>query len=174
MRYFNGFMFSNEETLFEEYLSNGDFTIAGFSYGAIKAFEKTEELILEGARVDKLQLFSPAFFQNRGKSFIKMQLIYFKKDPPFYRKNFYQNAFYPADIDSRVKKSNGKDEELEELLTYVWDRDRVKKLSDSGVEIEIYLGEQDKIIDLEKAYNFFKELGEVCLIKEAGHTLLSK
>lgn len=64
MRYFSGFCFQNEEALFEPYLIKSDFTVAGFSYGAIKAMEYAFTC---KTRIDTLQLFSPAFFK------IKMQ-----------------------------------------------------------------------------------------------------
>ena len=36
--YFSGFCFFEESKLFDEYLIKNDFTLNGFSYGAIKAF----------------------------------------------------------------------------------------------------------------------------------------
>ncbi len=60
--YFSGFSLENEKEIFDDYIIENDFTISGFSYGAIKAFEE----VLNGSkRVDLLQLFSPAFFSNR-------------------------------------------------------------------------------------------------------------
>ena len=38
-KYFSGFSLENEEELFSKYIIENDFTISGFSYGAIKAFE---------------------------------------------------------------------------------------------------------------------------------------
>ena len=60
-KYFSGFCFADESELFSDYLENNEFTVCGFSYGAIKAFE---EVLNSDLRVDKLQLFSPAFFQS--------------------------------------------------------------------------------------------------------------
>ena len=65
-KYFSGFCFENESEIFDEYLEINDFTVSGFSYGAIKAFE---EVLASNKRVDKLQLFSPAFFQSFDKKF---------------------------------------------------------------------------------------------------------
>ena len=75
-KYFSGFCFFEESELFEEYLIKNDFTFYGFSYGAIKAFE---EALNSQKRVDTLQLFSPAFFQNYDDKFKRTQLMYFKK-----------------------------------------------------------------------------------------------
>jgi hypothetical protein len=167
-------MFSGEETLFEEYLNRSEYSIAGFSYGAVKAFKRVEELLLEGKRVDTLQLFSPAFFQNIGRAFIKTQLIHFKKSPELYRESFYKNSFYPTKVDEKIKITDGTEEQLKDLLTYIWDSEKIKRVVDSGVQIEVYLGNRDKITDWNSAYEFFKEFGEVCLIKGAGHTLQSR
>ena len=90
--FFSGFCFKNESKLFDEYLERNDFTISGFSYGAIKAFEKA---INCETRIDKLQLLSPAFFQNKDEKFKKMQLMFFKKDEEQYIKNFLENIKSP-------------------------------------------------------------------------------
>ena len=75
--FFSGFCFEDECELFDDYLIQNDFTVAGFSYGAIKAFKY---VLNSSFRVDKLQLFSPAFFQNFDEKFKRTQLMYFKKD----------------------------------------------------------------------------------------------
>ena len=61
MLYFNGFSLQNEEEHFKAYLSDNDLTIAGFSYGAQKAFEYAYH---SKERIDRLILLSPAFFQT--------------------------------------------------------------------------------------------------------------
>ena len=68
--FFSGFCLENEEELFSEYATPNDFTISGFSYGAIKAFE---EVLNSNERVDKLQLFSPAFFQTQDKKYVRFK-----------------------------------------------------------------------------------------------------
>ena len=89
MKFFSGFCFQNEKEIFKDYKQEGDFILGGFSYGAIKAFEYA---LSSKSRIDKLQLFSPAFFQNRDEKFKKLQLIYFKKDPELYINNFFKNV----------------------------------------------------------------------------------
>ena len=64
--FYSGFCFKNECEIFKDYLEIGDFIISGFSYGAIKAFKQALE---SKTRVDKLQLFSPAFFQTKDEKF---------------------------------------------------------------------------------------------------------
>ena len=167
-RYFSGFCFVNESELFDEYLEKNDFTVCGFSYGAIKAFE---EVLNSNTRVDKLQLFSPAFFQTFDEKFKRMQLMFFKKDANAYCENFLKNVTSPTNQDISKYFNQGTIEELEELLNYVWSKEKLQKLVDNGTKIEVFLGGVDKIIDSSKAKEFFKDFATVYYIKEKGHLL---
>ena len=166
--FFSGFCFSSESELFFDYLEEGEFIVSGFSYGAIKAFEK---VLKSEKRVDKLQLFSPAFFQNKDEKFKKMQLMFFKKNKEEYKNNILQNVKYPLlkNIDSYVK--DGTYEELSELLNFIWKKEDLQKLVDKNIKIEIFLGEKDKIINSLEAKEFFKEFATVYYFKEKGHLL---
>ena len=166
--YFSGFCFYEESELFDEYIIRNDFTISGFSYGAIKAFE--EALNIQN-RVDKLQLFSPAFFQNFDEKFKRTQLMYFKKDANSYVQTFLDNVIYPSNKDISKYFKLGTIEELEELLTYVWDEEKLQKLVDRGTIVEVYLGAEDKIIDSLKVKDFFQKFATIYYIKEKGHLL---
>jgi enterochelin esterase-like enzyme len=166
--FFSGFCFYNESELFEEYLIKNDFTLNGFSYGAIKAFE---EALLSNERVDKLQLFSPAFFQNFPEKFKRTQLMYFKKDALSYCKSFLENVIYPRNLDISKYFQLGTAQELEELLYYQWSEDKIERLLKKGTKIEVYLGANDKIIDALKAKEFFEKFATVYYIKEKGHLL---
>lgn len=166
--YYSGFSLENEKELFEEYQINGDFVVSGFSYGAIKAFE---EVLENEKRVDLLQLFSPAFFQTQDKKFKRMQILFFKKDEDAYCKNFLENIAYPSSLDTSKYFKKGSVEELEELINYIWDEEKLEKLLAKGTKIEVYLGENDKIIDPNKAKDFFVKYATVYYIKEKGHIL---
>ncbi len=167
-KYFSGFSLKGEEKLFEQYLIENDFTVSGFSYGAIKAFE----YVLESEkRVDTLQLFSPAFFQTQDTKFKRMQLMYFKKDAKSYCENFLKNIAYPLDTDTNKYFIEGNIEELDTLLNYIWEEEKLQKIIDKGVRVEIYLGGKDKIIDSSAALEFFRKFGTVYFIKEKGHIL---
>jgi len=54
--FFSGFMFKNEKKCFKEFLKDSQFTVSGFSLGAILAFEYV--LANPNKRIDILQLFS--------------------------------------------------------------------------------------------------------------------
>ena len=71
MKYFNGFSLNGEKELFKEYLIDSEFSVAGFSYGAIEAFE----YVYNGKdRVDRLILLSPAFFKIVKRVLLKPNL----------------------------------------------------------------------------------------------------
>lgn len=166
--FFSGFCFKNEFEIFEDYLEKNDFTISGFSYGAIKAFQK---VLNSNERVDKLQLFSPAFFQNKDEKFKKLQLMFFKKDEKEYIKNFIENIKSPDSKNIEKYFQKGSFEELKELLEFVWKREDLELLVSKGIKIEVFLGEKDLIIDSNEAKEFFVNFGTVYYMKNKGHLL---
>lgn len=167
-KYFSGFSLRNEKELFSEYLLENEFTISGFSYGAIKAFE---EVYNSKERIDTLQLFSPAFFQTQDKKFKRMQLMFFKKDKKAYCDNFLENIASGSTKDAKEYFTMGSYEQLDELLNYTWDEEKLQSLVNKGVNIEVYLGVNDKIIDSKKAKDFFSKFTTVYYIKDTGHIL---
>ncbi len=168
MRFFSGFGFQNEEDFFDEFLVNNDFSIAGFSYGAIKAFETAYN---SSFRVDLLQLFSPAFFQDKNSAFKKLQIMSFKKNNNKYMDNFYNNAIYPSTKLIKKYKKSSNIEDLKELLYYVWDKTKLKVLVKKGIKIEVYLGEYDKITDTKRVLEFFRDFATIYFLNKKGHTL---
>jgi len=170
MKYFSGFSLKNDDIFFKEILYNTEFSVAGFSYGAIKAFKYVEDEIKAGRRVDVLQLISPAFFQTKNDKFKRLQTLSYTKSKDIYLNGFLKSCFAPY----KKKSIDTKDttiEELEELLSYVWDKQSIQKLIDFGVRVEVYLGEQDSIIDVESARTFFKNITTTTYIKGANHFL---
>lgn len=167
-KFYSGFSLNGERELFSEYLVENDFTVSGFSYGAIKAFEQVSQ---SGRRVDLLQLFSPAFFQTQSTKFKRMQLMFFNKDAKLYCDNFLENIAHPSKLDTSTYFNQGSYEELDELLNYEWSEEKLQELVNRGVKIEVYLGEDDKIIDSNKAKDFFVQFATVYYLKGKGHTL---
>lgn len=165
--FFSGFCLKAEEDLFQEYQIKNDFSVSGFSYGAQKAFEYVHQ---SDKRVDLLQLFSPAFFQDKDKKYKRMQLMFFKKDPKSYCENFLKNCGF-NETQSNKYFQLGSYEELEELLNYIWDKQKLQILKEKNIRLEVYLGSDDKIIDPEVAKEYFKEFGEVFFIKNKNHIL---
>jgi hypothetical protein len=170
MKFYSGFSLSNDEQLFRPYLKNSQYCVAGFSYGAIKAFK---HVLASKTRIDTLQLFSPAFFQSRSDKFKRMQNMYFAKDKEAYLKNFFESCFLPAQADGSVHLAAGSAEELEELLSYEWKVSELKSVQERGIAIEVYLGAEDKIIEAEKAKEFFLPYATTYMINHAGHALLT-
>ncbi len=166
--FYSGFCLENEGELFSQYIIKNDFTLAGFSYGAIKAFE---EALNTKRRVDKLQLFSPAFFQTKDKKFRRMQLMFFKKDANSYCNNFLENIINPSKVNCNKFFKLGTYNQLDELMNYEWKEEELELLVQKGTKIEVFLGSEDKIIEAQKAKDFFTKYASVYYIKNVGHTL---
>ena len=168
VKYFNGFSLRGEETFFSAFLDESDFSVAGFSYGAQLAFE---EVYRSRDRVEKLTLLSPAFFQSEKKSFVRLQLRAFEKEREGYIEQFLANVAYPSRLDLSDYLQPGSREELEALLSYRWESEKIAEVLDRGTKIEVYLGGRDRIIKSDDAFSFFSALTVTYLIKDAGHLL---
>jgi len=167
--YFSGFCLRGESELFADWLVESDYAVAGFSYGAIRAMEYALE---SPRRIDRLLLFSPAFFQTRKERFLRMQLDAFRKDPQEYRRTFFRNVAYPAAIDLSAYEAEGSAEELEALLTYRWEEEKIREVTKRGTIVEVFIGEKDRIIDAKGALEFFIPLATATYrFREAGHIL---
>ena len=171
MKYFNGFSLDKEEELFSEYLDNSAYTVSGFSYGAQEAFEYVYHT---RTRIDRLILISPAFFQTQKPSFVRTQLHYFEANKVSYVKQFLENVAYPSKTSLELYLHVGTKEELNDLLTYVWDRKKMKEVLARGTTIEVFIGDEDKIINSHEAIDFFKETSTLYTIKKSGHLLEQK
>lgn len=170
MRFYSGFSLQGEEYLFSPYVKKSDFTICGFSYGAIAALNATLRLLRGAKRVDTLQLFSPVFFQTKDEKFKRLQLRSYKANEGLYMKQFLDSCFAPYNKKILKRKETSK-EQLQELLEYKWDEQTLAYLVDYGVKIEVYLGGKDAIIDVEGAHEFFLEYATVTYVKDANHFL---
>jgi surfactin synthase thioesterase subunit len=168
MKFFSGFCLKNDDILFDTFLDRGDFNIAGFSLGAIRALEYVQKC---ESRVDKIQLISAAFFQDRNEKFKRVQLLNFRRDEDAYIENFLKNIAYPSKVDMRDYYKKGSIKDLELLLNYNYKRDMLRDIVDRGIKIELYLGEKDKIIDHKKVEEFFDEFATIYIIKNRGHIL---
>ena len=168
MKFFSGFCLANEQELFAPYLIRSDFTVAGFSYGAIKALKYA---ITCNERIDTLQLFSPAFFQDKDAKFKKLQTLSFSKNSEAYTQNFMQNITYPSSFDMQLYFKQGILEELSELLHYTWDEAALKALKERGINIEVCVGEKDAIINAMAVKEFFVPYATVYYFKRVGHIL---
>ena len=168
MKYFNGFSLENEEELFSDYLEEHNYNVSGFSYGAQRAFEYVYH---SQTRIDRLILISPAFFQTQKPSFIRTQLRYFEANKESYVKQFLENVAYPSTQSLKKYLTIGTKEELNALLNYVWDEKKIKEVLNRGTTIEVFIGDEDKIIDSKEAIHFFQEISTLYIIKKSGHLL---
>jgi predicted alpha/beta hydrolase family esterase len=168
MKYFSGFSFKNEQELFSEFLIDEEFVVAGFSYGAQKAIEYVYS---SNQRVNLLQLISPAYFNDKDIKFKRLQTLFFKKDKSQYQKNFLSNTLYPSNIDISKYIVDITLDDLESLLYYEWDKDKLKSISKRGTKIEVYLGDIDRVISYKESREFFIEDATIFTIKNSGHIL---
>lgn len=171
MTYFSGFSLAHEEGIFSQYLTESDYTVAGFSYGAQLAFEYAYH---STQRIDRLILLSPAFFQTQKPSFVRTQLRYFEANKDAYVKQFLENVAYPASNHLERYLNVGTKEALEALLSYVWDKEKIEVLIQRGITIEVFIGDEDKIIDAKEALAFFQSSTTLYRLKQTGHLLEQK
>lgn len=170
MQFHSGFSLQGEAYLFTSYIKKSDFTICGFSYGAIAALNAAIERVESAKRIDTLQLFSPAFFQTKDEKFKRLQLRSYKANKELYMKQFVNSCFTPYNK-KVIQHKDTTLEELQELLEYVWDEEKLLFLESKGVCIEVYLGGKDAIIDVAGARDFFVKLSTLTYIKDANHFL---
>jgi len=164
MKYFSGFCLKDEQELFKIFTCKNDFCVVGFSYGAQKAFEYA---LTSKERIDKLQLISPAFFDDKSDKFKKLQIIAFRKDSESYCKNFIKNI----GLKDMKFFQKGTVDNLKELLYFKWDKEKLMKIKDIGIEIEVFIGENDNIINSLHVKEFFQEFATIYYIKNKGHIL---
>lgn len=170
MKFYSGFSLKNDRHFFDAYLNQSEYSVAGFSYGAIKAFNYVLEQLESSNRIDTLQLFSPAFFQTKLSKFKRLQTLSYSKNQEGYLKNFIESSFQPYEKKGFEHTSHNLSE-LEELLNYEWVISDLIELTQKGVKIEVYLGGKDKIIDVQQAREFFMNVATVTYIKDANHFL---
>jgi hypothetical protein len=167
MTFYSGFSLTGESGFFDAMLDRSDYCVAGFSYGAIKA---AKHVLASKTRIDRLQLFSPAFFQSKPERYKKLQLSAYAKTPEAYAEQFILNCFAPHGT-QKVGCVAASDAELQELLEYVWTPELLDSIAARGTRIEVYLGGEDRIIDAHKAREFFTPYASVTFIKHANHFL---
>lgn len=170
MKFFSGFSLQDEKELFTQYLLNSDFCVSGFSQGAIEAFEFV--YTHPKSRVDRVILISPAFFQNKKNSYKRLQLHHYKLNPTLYIQNFLTNVAYPSDFNLKSYYKEGAFEQLDTLLHYEWQKEKIKEVLARGVIIEVFIGKSDKIVDSQESFDFFSKLVPVYLFKDKGHLLM--
>ena len=173
MQFYSGFSLKNDKQFFKTYLKNSHYCVAGFSYGAIKALEYTKKQIKNSKRVDTLQLFSPAFFHTQSDKYKKLQMRGFQKNQQQYIDNFIDRCFLPYQK-KELQHSEVSLAELEELLYYEWNIATLIELVQKGVAIEVYIGLEDKIIDVDGVRDFFISVATITSIKDANHFLQCK
>ncbi len=170
MIFFSGFALKGEKELFTPWLIESDYSVAGFSYGAIKALEYASA---SKERIDHLLLLSPAFFQTRSKRYISLQLEAFSRDSKLYIKRFLERAAMPYQFDLHPYLGEASIDQLEELLRYRWDELKLRNIIEHGTTVEVVIADDDSIIDAKGALEFFTPLATATYhLRRGGHLLL--
>lgn len=167
MKFYSGFSLTEDRCFFDSLIQISDFTVAGFSYGAIKA---AQYAVQSDERIDTLQLFSPAFFQTKKESFRRLQMAGYFKDTERYLENFLTSCFAPLPKAPIILGENSADG-LQELLYFEWTSELMEALRSKGIRLEVYLGLQDQVIDVEGAREFFLPYATITSLKRGNHFL---
>ncbi|MDD2830499.1 MAG: pimelyl-ACP methyl ester esterase BioV [Sulfuricurvum sp.] len=168
MIFYSGFSLKNETHYFDNFLEKSLYSVAGFSYGSIKAAHYALEAT---HRIDTLQLFSPAFFQTQTEAFKKLQLKGFVRSPQGYRESFLINCFSPYPVHDVELNHEDNEENLRELLYFEWTNELMEAIRSKGVRIEVYLGLEDRVIDVASTREFFLPYATVTSIRRGNHFL---
>ena len=168
MIFYSGFSLKNEASFFEPYLEKSQYTVAGFSYGAIKAAIHASEAT---KRIDTLQLFSPAFFQTKKESFKRLQMGAFLKSKEEYLEIFLRTCFAPYKAQEVALDEDASEDQLRELLYFEWTNALMDSILSKGIRIEVFLGLEDRVIDVQGARAFFLPFSTVTSIRTGNHFL---
>ncbi len=191
--YFSGFGFANESALFAappsavyECLDMRDCDVVGFSYGAQKAVRYA----LQSTRpIRRLCLLSPAFFHTMPTRRKEAEIRLFAANPTRYLRAFLQQALGGDTDASAAQKElvlpyfclaapesiqlDTLEGDLRILLFYTFCADELTQIRARGIEIEVFLGEKDRIVSATEARDFFAPLTtRIFWVQGAGHLLL--
>ena len=152
--FFSGFCLSGEEGLFSEYFDSSSDAVCGFSYGAQKAFSYSQK----NPDIKRLILLSPAFYMQKTDEFREAQIGVFADNPELYRLKLLKKSGFAAD-EMTAYQADGTADALRELLYFRWDNEELNKLAMQGVQIEVYIGSKDGVVEPKPSYEFFKNCG---------------
>ena len=173
MQFYSGFALQEDAKLFKNVLKDTQYSVAGFSYGAIHAVEYAYQRIQNNIRIDRVQLFSPAFFNTQSERFKVMQLRAYEKNAQAYLRKFISNCYHPSTNLELLSWGPHTKDQLHELLFYTWQSKKLEVLTQHNVAVDVYLGAQDAIIDAQACEAFFAPFAVVHVHKNRGHFLLN-
>lgn len=140
--------------MFAEYFDSSSDAVCGFSYGAQKAFS----YVRKTPDIKRLILLSPAFYMQKTDEFREAQIGVFADNPELYRLKLLKKSGFAAD-EMTAYQADGTADALRELLYFRWDSGELNKLAMQGVQIEVYIGSKDGVVEPKPSYEFFKNCG---------------
>ena len=83
-------------------------------------------------------------------------------------KNEPSNTFFS--FDGHKYLNNGSFEDLQKLLNYKWDQNKLKNLQKDS-KIIVFLGNKDKILNIQHTKRFWSKFADVYILNNKGHIL---
>lgn len=164
--FYSGFCLHGEERLFDMYLpAFGDF-VAGFSYGSIGALKYA----LKDESVKSLILLSPAYYTHKDKEFKETQLSAFEADPALYKLKLLKKSGLKEE-EGELYGQEGTAQELRELLFFEWHGAELTALANRGVQIEVFIGSGDRVVEPQPSSDFFTQFAKVYTLENKNHIL---
>lgn len=164
--FYSGFCLCGEEEIFHEYLPAFGSHVSGFSYGAIEALKYA----LKEQSVKNLILLSPAYYAHKEDAFKEAQLTAFANDKELYRLKLLKKSGF-EERERELYAKEGAYEELSELLYFDWSAAGLETIADRGVNIEVFIGSADRVVEPEASAEFFGRFAKVYTLDNKNHIL---
>lgn len=143
----------------------GEF-VAGFSYGSIAA----TRYALAHEDVKRLILLSPAYYTHKDDEFRSVQLTAFEADSDLYALKLLKKSGLSAE-DGAKYGQQGTKEQLRELLYFDWNMAGLDELVQRGVSIEVFIGDNDRVVEPLVSKEFFEKFAKVYMLENKNHVL---
>lgn len=166
MPYFGGFGLKGESGLFEEILQDdilNPYVAVGFDVGCVEALKYTEDCLKSQLRIQKLILISPLFCHLLDS--VNYENV----------QNYWALSVQPTHcfdtIKPYVKNHKSMLTKQHFLFSFKWERKTFDILNKNGIEINVYLGGIDPLIESTKTLDFFKAFASVWIYRHYAHLL---
>lgn len=164
--FYSGFSLCGEEEIFHEYIPAFGSFVSGFSYGAIAALKYA----IKEQSVKSLILLSPAYYTHKDNAFKEAQLAAFTADKELYQIKLLKKSGFKED-EYKLYAKEGRYEELSELLYFDWSTIKIETLISRGVNIEVFIGKNDKVVEPKASAEFFECFAKVYTLDNKNHIL---
>ncbi|TLD81568.1 hypothetical protein LS68_000595 [Helicobacter sp. MIT 05-5293] len=166
MPYFGGFGLKGESALFKEILQDdmtNPYVAVGFDVGCVEALSYVQDCIRFKHRVQKLILLSPLFCPLLDSvDYENVQSYWALGVQPTH--HFDTIKPYVQNHTPMLTKQHA-------LFLFEWEKEMFDSLKKNGIEINVYLGGIDPLIESTEALDFFKAFASVWIYRHFAHLL---